>query len=110
MVIILAWILSVAFLVAVAFTLPWISSSPVPYTSKPWMETINLKFQQSVTLTKTLGDNLAKLESERYLFKAGFIQWFCSSGLGNQMDKRGELTEEKVEARLTDENEKEAEK
>ncbi|KAF3488895.1 hypothetical protein F2Q69_00056730 [Brassica cretica] len=27
-----------------------------------------------------------------------------------QMDKRGELTEEKVEARLTDENEKEAEK
>ncbi|WZY84908.1 hypothetical protein YC2023_031292 [Brassica napus] len=34
MVIILAWIFSVAFLVALAFTRPWIFSSPVPY---PWM-------------------------------------------------------------------------
>ncbi|CAE6112707.1 unnamed protein product [Arabidopsis arenosa] len=35
--IILSWIFSVAFSVAVAFILPWISSSPVPYASNPWM-------------------------------------------------------------------------
>ncbi|WZZ26480.1 hypothetical protein YC2023_009881 [Brassica napus] len=98
---ILAWIFSVAFSVAVAFILPWISSSPVPYASYPLM-TIGLfvspavlgsisgqhlafsflrkkpsnRNSNNMELSPTLRDNLAKLEAERWLFKAGFIQWF----------------------------------
>ncbi|KAH0942309.1 hypothetical protein HID58_001946 [Brassica napus] len=98
---ILAWIFSVAFSVAVAFILPWISSSPVPYASYPLM-TIGLfvspavlgsisgqhlafsflrkkpsnRNSNNMELSPRLRDNLAKLEAERWLFKAGFIQWF----------------------------------
>ena len=98
---ILAWIFSVAVSVAVAFILPWISSSPVPYASYPLM-TIGLfvspavlgsisgqhlafsflrkkpsnRNSNNMELSPTLRDNLAKLEAERWLFKAGFIQWF----------------------------------
>ncbi|CAH2078968.1 unnamed protein product [Thlaspi arvense] len=105
--IVLSWILSVAFSVAVAFILPLISSSPVPYASNPWMAIglfvspavlgsitgqhvafIFLKKNSSnrnsnrTGLSPRLRDNLAKLEAERWLFKAGFIQWLVVLAFG----------------------------
>ncbi|ESQ55900.1 hypothetical protein EUTSA_v10024352mg [Eutrema salsugineum] len=105
--IILSWIFSVAFSVAVAFILPLISSSPVPYASNPWM-TVGLFVSPAVLgsisgqhvafmflrkkssnrnsnkmqVSPRLRDNLAKLEAERWLFKAGFIQWLVLLALG----------------------------
>lgn len=105
--IILSWIFSVAFSVAVAFILPWISSSPVPYASYPWMAVglfvspavlgsisgqhvafIFLRKKSSnrnankMQVSPRVRDNLARLEAERWLFKAGFIQWLVLLALG----------------------------
>lgn len=105
--IILTWIFSVAFSVAVAFILPWISSSPVPYASNPWMAvglfvspavlgSISGQHVAFIFLLKKspkensnkmqvsprLQENLAKLEAERWLFKSGFIQWLVLLALG----------------------------
>lgn len=105
--IILSWIFSVAFSVAVAFILPSISSSPVPYASNPWMVIglfvlpailgsisgqhvafIFLRKKSSnrnsnkMQVSPRLRDNLARLEAERWLFKAGFIQWLVLLALG----------------------------
>ncbi|CAN8275017.1 unnamed protein product [Cochlearia groenlandica] len=103
--IILSLILSVAFSVAVAFILPLISSSPVPYASYPWMtlglfvspaalgsisgQHVAFVFLKKISsnrnsnkLSPRLRDSLAKLEAERWLFKAGFIQWFLLLSLG----------------------------
>ncbi|XP_010493169.1 PREDICTED: endoplasmic reticulum metallopeptidase 1-like isoform X1 [Camelina sativa] len=105
--IILSWIFSVAFSVAVAFILPWISSSPVPYASNPWMVVglfvspavlgsisgqhvafIFLRKKSSnrnsnkLQVSPRLRDNLARLEAERWLFKAGFIQWLVLLAIG----------------------------
>lgn len=105
--IILAWIFSVAFSVAVAFILPWISSSPVPYASNPWMvvglfvspavlgsisgQHVAFTFlrkkssnrnSNKMQVSPRLRDNLARLEAERWLFKAGFIQWLVLLAFG----------------------------
>ncbi|AED92872.1 Zn-dependent exopeptidases superfamily protein [Arabidopsis thaliana] len=105
--IILSWIFSVAFSVAVAFILPWISSSPVPFASNPWMVVglfvspailgsisgqhvafIFLRKKSSnrnsnkMQVSPRLRDNLARLEAERWLFKSGFIQWLVLLALG----------------------------
>ncbi|CAA7057570.1 unnamed protein product [Microthlaspi erraticum] len=105
--IILSWIFSVAFSVAVAFILPLISSSPVPYASTPLMALglfvspavlgsitgqhvafIFLKKKSSnrssnrMQVSPRLRVDLAKLEAERWLFKAGFIQWLILLAVG----------------------------
>lgn len=105
--IILSWIFSVAFSVAVAFILPWISSSPVPYASNPLMAVglfVSPAVLGSITgqhvaftflrkkssnrnanrmqVSPKLRDGLAKLEAERWLFKAGFIQWLVLLAIG----------------------------
>ncbi|KFK29147.1 hypothetical protein AALP_AA7G095000 [Arabis alpina] len=104
---ILSWIFSVAFSVAVAFVLPWISSSPVPYASNPWMAVglfvppailgslsgqhvafIFLRKRSpkrnanDTQVSPRVIDHLAKLEAERWLFKSGFIQWLLLLALG----------------------------
>ncbi|EOA19920.1 hypothetical protein CARUB_v10000170mg [Capsella rubella] len=105
--IILSWIFAVAFSVAIAFILPWISSTPVPYASNPWMVVglfvspavlgsisgqhvafIFLRKKSSnrnsnkMQVSPRLRDNLARLEAERWLFKAGFIQWLVLLAFG----------------------------
>uniref|UniRef100_A0A1J3J9S4 Vacuolar membrane protease n=1 Tax=Noccaea caerulescens TaxID=107243 RepID=A0A1J3J9S4_NOCCA len=105
--IILSWIFSVAFSVAVAFILPWISSSPVPYASTPLMAVglfVSPAVLGSITgqhvaftflrrkasnrnsnrmqVSPRLRDDLATLEAERWLFKAGFIQWLVLLAIG----------------------------
>ncbi|XP_010558756.1 PREDICTED: endoplasmic reticulum metallopeptidase 1 isoform X1 [Tarenaya hassleriana] len=105
--IIFALIFSVAFSVSVAFILPLISSSPVPFASHPWLAVglfVSPSILGSITgqhltflllqknasrvyskrkqLSPVVRADLAKLDAERWLFKAGSIQWLVLLALG----------------------------
>lgn len=99
--VILMWVISISFSVLVAFMLPSISLSAIPYITSPWM-VIGLfgipsllgalagqhlgflllqkylchtyaKRRQSLSPSSHV--TLAKLEAERWLFKSGSVQW-----------------------------------
>lgn len=105
--IILMWIFSISFSVLVAILLPLICSSPVPYIANPWLvvglfgapavlgaltgqwlgflmlqkylRRVSSKgTRPSAMLTSSIG-----CESERWLFKAGFLQWLVVLILGS---------------------------
>ncbi|WOL04268.1 hypothetical protein Cni_G12989 [Canna indica] len=107
--ILLMWICSLIFSIGVAFLIPLISTFPVPYIANPLL-VIGLFGAPAVLGALTgqhLGflcickylrglyskrmqkapsdtqDNLIKLEAERWLFKAGFIQWLVLLIVGN---------------------------
>lgn len=105
--IIFVWIFSIGFSVVIAFILPLISSSPVPYVGSPWLVIglfvapavlgalmgqhfgyIILKsylsnvYSKKKQLSPVIQADLVKLEAERWLFKAGFIQWLVLLILG----------------------------
>ncbi|KAJ4978790.1 hypothetical protein NE237_009570 [Protea cynaroides] len=107
--ILIMWIFSLSFSVLAAFLLPLISSSPLPYIASPWL-VIGLfgapAFIGALTgqhvgyliLQKYLWHasskreqkqspafqaQLIKLEAERWLFKAGFVQWLLILMVGN---------------------------
>ncbi|XP_073128587.1 uncharacterized protein [Henckelia pumila] len=106
--IILMWICSISFSVAVAFILT-ITSSPMPCLSSPWLVIglfaapallgaftgqhlgyIILKSYllktfsvRKAKLSADLQSTLAKLDAERWLFKAGILQWLVLLAVGN---------------------------
>lgn len=99
--IVLMWILSLTFSISVAFFLPLISSSPVPFISTPWLagglfaspafvgaltgqhigylilkKYISRVFAKRMeNLSPVVQSNWAKLEAERSLYKSGMLQW-----------------------------------
>ncbi|CAI9091101.1 OLC1v1026032C3 [Oldenlandia corymbosa var. corymbosa] len=107
--IVLMWICSIGFAALVALSLPLVSSSPVPYISTPWLVVglfggpailgafagqhlgyIILSKYLSTTysqryrnLSSSVKADIAKLDSERWLFKSGLIQWLLLLTLGN---------------------------
>lgn len=106
--IILMWICSISFTISVAFILT-IISSPVPCLSSPWLVIglfaapallgaftgqhlgyIILKSYllksfsvRKAKLSADLQATLAKLDAERWLFKAGLLQWLVLLAVGN---------------------------
>ncbi|KAJ0101708.1 hypothetical protein Patl1_06096 [Pistacia atlantica] len=105
---ILMWVFSISFSVLIAFILPQISSSPVPYVASPWLVVglfaapaflgaltgqhlgyIILKtylakvYSKRKQLSPDIQAELIKLEAERWLFKAGFVQWLILLVMGN---------------------------
>ncbi|KAL3520708.1 hypothetical protein ACH5RR_018857 [Cinchona calisaya] len=107
--IILMWIFAIGFAALVAFCLPLVFLSPVPYVSSPWLvvglfgapaflgafigqhlgylilcrylsATYSKRYQN---LSSSVQDDIAKLNSERWLFKGGLIQWLLLLILGN---------------------------
>ncbi|KAK6933372.1 Peptidase M28, partial [Dillenia turbinata] len=80
--VILMWILALAFAALVAFILPFISSSPVPYVANPWLTVGLVGAPRTRTLSPSIRDDLAKLEAERWLYKSGIIQWLLNLFLG----------------------------
>lgn len=95
------WILSLCFSIPIAFILPLISSSPVPYVSTPLLaaglfgppalvgaltgqhlgfiilqkyifKTFNVK---RANLAPDVQADVSKLDAERWLYKAGLLQW-----------------------------------
>ncbi|KAL5733494.1 hypothetical protein ACOSQ2_033186 [Xanthoceras sorbifolium] len=105
---ILTMVFSVSFSAAVAFILPQISPSPVPYVASPWLVVglfaapallgaltgqhlgyIVLKrylanlYSKRKQLSPVIQAEVIKLEAERWLFKAGFVQWLILLLLGN---------------------------
>lgn len=107
--IILMWIFSLSLSVLVAFIIPLICSSPVPYIANPWLiaglfgcpslvgalagQHIGFSFLQKRIrhthstrmhgLSLNLQENVIKWEAERWLFKSGFVQWFILLVAGN---------------------------
>lgn len=107
--IILMWISSIVFAALAAFCLPLVSVSPVPYVSSPWLVVglfgapallgafigqhlgylILHRYLSTVystryrDLSSSVQADIAKLDSERWLFKAGLIQWLLLLILGN---------------------------
>ncbi|CDO99744.1 unnamed protein product [Coffea canephora] len=107
--IIFMWISSIAFAAVAAFCLPLVSASPVPYVSNPWLVVglfgvpallgafigqhlgymILRRYLSAVystryrDLSSSVQADIAKLDSERWLFKAGLIQWLLLLILGN---------------------------
>lgn len=107
--IILMWICSVSMSIIVAFTVPLICSSPVPYIANPWLVAglfgapavlgalagqhlgfiLLLKHlrhtfsKREPHLSPEIQENVVKWESERWLFKAGIFQWLILLILGN---------------------------
>ncbi|MBA0842946.1 hypothetical protein Goarm_000178, partial [Gossypium armourianum] len=97
---ILMWIFSISFSVLAAFILPLISSSPLPYLSIPWLvlglfaapaflgaltgqhlgylvlkRYLSNVYAKRKQLSPAIQADLIKLETERWLFKAGSLQW-----------------------------------
>lgn len=105
---VLMWIFSLSFSASVAFILPVISSSPVPYVASPWLavglfvapaflgalagqyvgflilhtylSNVYSKREQLLPATRA---ELIRLEAERWLFKAGTFQWLIFLIIGN---------------------------
>lgn len=105
----LMWFFSISFSIIVAFVLPFITSSPVPYVASPWL--IVGLFAAPAVLGALTGQHLGflilqryllhsyskrnlqqslvaqtdkiKLEAERWLYKAGFVQWFILLMIGS---------------------------
>ncbi|KAL3650018.1 hypothetical protein CASFOL_006421 [Castilleja foliolosa] len=107
--IVLMWICSVIFSSVVAFILPFISSSPVPFIASPWL-VVGLfgapallgaftgQHMGFLILESYLGRNIgerrrnlpdslwasvAKLDAERWVYKAGLLQWLVVLVVGN---------------------------
>lgn len=105
--IVLMWLFSLSLSVPVAFLLPYICTHPVPYLANPWLVVglfvapaiigaiagqhigylMLLKYLRLASRKKvdsTVSQfNTTKFEAERWLFKAGFIQWLVILILGN---------------------------
>ena len=93
--IILTWVFSVIFSLLVAFLLPLIGSSPVPYIAHPWLVVglfgapallgaltgqslgylLLLKYLRRVS--PDIGTATSALQAERWVFKSGLLQWLC---------------------------------
>lgn len=106
---VLMWMCAIGFSVFVAFVLPLVSSSPIPYISSPWLVVglfsapavlgaftgqhvgylILLKYltktfsRRNANLPLVVQEDLAKLDAERWLFKAGLLQWLILLIVGN---------------------------
>ncbi|WMV25350.1 hypothetical protein MTR67_018735 [Solanum verrucosum] len=106
---VLMWMCAIGFSVFVAFILPLVSSSPIPYISSPWLVVglfgapavlgaftgqhvgylILLKYltktfsRRNANLPLVVQEDLAKLDAERWLFKAGLLQWLILLIVGN---------------------------
>ncbi|GAV73091.1 Peptidase_M28 domain-containing protein [Cephalotus follicularis] len=105
---ILTWIASISFSVPVAFILPLISSSPVPYVASPWLVVglfaapallgaltgqhlgyvilqtyLSRVYSKRKRLSSSIQANVVKLEAERWLYKSGSVQWLILLGIGN---------------------------
>lgn len=106
---VLMWMCAIGFSVFVAFVLPLVSSSPIPYVSSPWLVVglfgapavlgafigqhlgylILLKYltktfsRRNANLPLVVQEDLAKLDAERWLFKAGLLQWLVLLIVGN---------------------------
>ncbi|KAE9589161.1 putative peptidase M28 [Lupinus albus] len=106
--ILLMWVFALGFSFLVAYLLPLISSSPVPYVSSPllvvglfgapaflgaltgqhlgylllqkYLLNVHSKRKQ---LPPTIQEYVVKLEAERWLYKAGSFQWLILLTLGN---------------------------
>lgn len=107
--ILLMWICSLSFSIGVAFILPLVSSSPVPFVSSPWLviglfaspaflgaltgqhigylilkRYISRVFSKRMeTLSPVVQANWAKLEAERSLYKSGLLQWLILLVVGH---------------------------
>ncbi|XP_010253689.1 PREDICTED: endoplasmic reticulum metallopeptidase 1 isoform X2 [Nelumbo nucifera] len=107
--VLLMWIFSLSFSILVAFLLPLICSSPVPYIANPWLIIglfvapavlgaltgqhvgfrILQKYLQHASSkggqkrSHVVQAELIKLETERWLFKAGFVQWLVLLMVGS---------------------------
>ncbi|MBA0751346.1 hypothetical protein Gogos_000276 [Gossypium gossypioides] len=104
---ILMWIFSISFSVLAAFILPLISSSPLPYLSIPWLvlglfaapaflgaltgqhlgylvlkRYLSNVYAKRKQLSPAIQADLIKLETERWLFKAGSLQWLVLLVIG----------------------------
>ncbi|KAF5733748.1 endoplasmic reticulum metallopeptidase 1 isoform X2 [Tripterygium wilfordii] len=105
---ILMWICSISFSALVAIILPLITSSPVPYVASPWLVVglfaapallgaltgqhlgyfilqtyLSKAYSKRKQLPSAIQAELIKAEAERWLFKAGFLQWFILLILGS---------------------------
>ncbi|XP_043705900.1 endoplasmic reticulum metallopeptidase 1 isoform X2 [Telopea speciosissima] len=107
--ILIMWIFSLSFSVLVAFLLPLICSSPLPYIASPWLVIglfgapafigaltgqhvgylILQKYlwhassKREQKRSPAIQAELIKLEAERWLFKAGSVQWLLILMVGN---------------------------
>lgn len=106
--IVLMWIFAIGLAVLVAFIVPLISSSPLPYVASPWLvfglfaapaligaltgqylgylvlqSYLSKVYSKRKQLSPVLRANSVKLETERWLYKAGSIQWLLLLILGN---------------------------
>ncbi|XP_077250715.1 uncharacterized protein LOC143890059 [Tasmannia lanceolata] len=107
--VLLMWIFSLSLCSLIAFLLPLICSSPAPYIANPWL--IVGLFGAPAVLGALIGQhmgylilqkylwhvaskrdpkrspsilvNLINLEAERWIFKAGFVQWLIILIVGN---------------------------
>ncbi|XP_041023235.1 LOW QUALITY PROTEIN: endoplasmic reticulum metallopeptidase 1 [Juglans microcarpa x Juglans regia] len=98
--VLLMWIFALAFSVLVAFILPLVSSSPVPYIASPWLVIglfaapallgaltgqhlgnhflqiyLSNLYSKRKLLSPAIQADLIKFEAERWLYKAGSVQW-----------------------------------
>lgn len=106
--VLLMWVFALSFSFLVAFLLPMVSSSPVPYVSSPWLVVglfgapaflgaltgqhlgylllqkyllkVHSKRKQFPPIIQA---DLVKMEAERWLYKAGSFQWLILLTLGN---------------------------
>lgn len=107
--VILMWICSLSLSVLVAFILPLMSSTPVPFVSSPWLAfglfaapallgaltgqylgyeilhkyLMDVSSRRRGNLSLEVQADLAKLDAERWLFKSGLVQWFVLLMIGN---------------------------
>uniref|UniRef100_A0A2P2KJY6 Vacuolar membrane protease n=1 Tax=Rhizophora mucronata TaxID=61149 RepID=A0A2P2KJY6_RHIMU len=97
---VLMWLFSIGLAVLVAFILPQIAASPVPYVANPLLSIglfaapallgaligqhlgfvilqryLSFVYSKRKDLAPDFQADLVKLEAERWLFKAGFVQW-----------------------------------
>ncbi|KAJ4846680.1 hypothetical protein Tsubulata_019727 [Turnera subulata] len=102
------WFFSICFSLLVAFILPKISPSPVPFVAHPWVviglfaapalvgaltgqhlgyvilkKYLSTVYSKRKQLSTAVQADLVKLEAERWLFKAGFVQWLILLVIGN---------------------------
>jgi hypothetical protein len=95
----LMFLLSISFSSIVAFVLPFLSPSPAPYIASPLLviglfgapsligaltgQHVGFILLKRYIKNRNGVENLAKLEAERWLFKAGIVQWLVLLILGN---------------------------
>ncbi|XP_072988907.1 uncharacterized protein [Typha latifolia] len=107
--IILMWIFSIGFSILVGFGLPLICSFPHPYIANPWLvvglfgapailgaltgqhiafllikKNLQKNFSKRIPrLSMNIEESIIRLEAERWLFKAGLVQWLVLLIIGN---------------------------